>query len=114
MYQALMFYYYSTSLGDTQLSRKNWAWRFVTFWGGHAKRPSTRLKTVAINALSCCCVVFWSYIFSFSFYPPADGVKPQSLSSAHFHVFSYTSRVDFNSVAFAIQLVFWRVLRFPR
>ena len=29
-------------------------------------------------------------------------------------MFSYTSCVDLNSITFAIQLVFWRVLRFPR
>ena len=44
------------------------------------------------------------------------GIKNKAyLSSPHFHAFSYARHVcRFNSSAFAIQLVFWRVLRFPR
>ena len=47
--------------------------------------------------------LYFSLTFLFFFYSPVDG-EQQSLSSPHFHVFSYTSCVcRFNSIAFAIQ-----------
>ena len=51
------------------------------------------------------------FCFSFLIHPPADGqnkLKLTTLPRIFIHVVC-----RFNSIAFAIQLVFWRVLRFP-
>ena len=57
------------------------------------------------------CIVFLETSFIFFFCPPADGEK-QSLSSPHFHVFSYASCVDLTQLL-SQPNASWRTLRIP-